>query len=188
MERRSIAVHGIVQGVGFRPFVHALASRLRLGGSVKNSDGAVLIEVEGNGPILDAFFDELTTSPPPLARISRMDWQRQPVRGEHGFRIEESERSSGGAVFISPDVATCAACLAEMWNPKDRRHLYPFHTCTHCGPRLTIIQGAPYDRERTTMASFPMCPACRAEYDDPGNRRFHAQPTACPACGPKRDT
>ncbi len=184
MERRHIAIHGIVQGVGFRPFVHRLASRLHLGGSVTNNHGAVMIEVEGDESSLDAFLGHLTMSPPPLARIARVDWQRHPVRGESRFRIDPSESTCGGGVFIAPDLASCDACLAEMWNPNDRRYRYPFLNCTHCGPRLTIIRQAPYDRERTTMASFAMCGACRQEYDDQDNRRFHAQATACPVCGP----
>src|SRR5207245_264565 len=108
----------------------------------------------------------------------------QALRGEEQFRIEPSEDTSAGAIFISPDVATCPECLKELLDPADRRYRYPFLNCTQCGPRLTIICGAPYDRQRTTMAAFPMCSACRAEYDNPADRRFHAQPTACPACGP----
>src|SRR5581483_6773192 len=182
-ERRAISVHGIVQGVGFRPFVHGLARRLGLRGFVRNRAGSVLIEVEGEPPRLDHFLRELATRPPPLAQIDQVSWQPQAPRGDVKFHIEASE-AGADAVFISPDVATCADCLAELFDPADRRYRYPFLNCTNCGPRLTIIRGAPYDRERTTMASFPMCAACRAEYDDPANRRFHAQPTACPACGP----
>jgi hydrogenase maturation protein HypF len=184
MERRVIAIQGIVQGVGFRPFVYGLASRLRLGGFVKNHTGGVLIEVEGEAPSLDRFLAELSGQPPPLAQIDRLSWECRPPRGEQRFRIEGSQASAGAAVFIGPDVATCPDCLAELFDPADRRYLYPFLNCTNCGPRLTIIQGSPYDRERTTMAVFPMCAACRAEYEDPLNRRFHAQPTACAACGP----
>jgi hydrogenase maturation protein HypF len=185
MERRAITVQGVVQGIGFRPFVHGLASRLRLGGFVKNQTGGVLIEVEGEALCLDRFLAEIARHPPPLAHIDRLSWEQQPPRGDDRFVIEASQAEPAGPVFVSPDVATCGACLAELLDPADRRHGYPFLNCTNCGPRLTIMRSAPYDRERTTMASFPMCPACRAEYDDPANRRFHAQPSACAACGPQ---
>jgi hydrogenase maturation protein HypF len=185
MERRAIAIHGVVQGVGFRPFVYGLAARLELHGFVRNRVGSVWIEVEGEPPILDQFLRELTTRPPPLARIAGLSWEPRPVVGDARFRIEASDGDSTGPVFISPDVATCADCLAELFEPADRRFRYPFLNCTNCGPRLTIIRGAPYDRQRTTMAEFAMCEACRAEYEDPGNRRFHAQPTCCPVCGPR---
>jgi hydrogenase maturation protein HypF len=185
MERRAIAVHGVVQGVGFRPFVYGLASRLRLGGFVKNRTGGVLIEVEGDAHALDRFLAELANKPPPLARIDHLAWEAQAPRGEGHFRIEPSEVGSPGPIFVSPDVATCADCLAELLDPTDRRHLYPFLNCTNCGPRLTIVTGAPYDRARTTMAGFALCPSCRAEYEDPANRRFHAQPTCCADCGPR---
>jgi hydrogenase maturation protein HypF len=185
MDRRSISVSGTVQGVGFRPFVYDLATRLGLHGFVRNRAGDVLIELEGEARSLDRFLDELTTRPPPLARIEGMDWVPTPPRGEPRFRIESSEACRDGPVFIAPDVATCNDCLRELFDPGDRRYRYPFLNCTNCGPRLTIVRGAPYDRERTTMAGFAMCPACRAEYVDPRDRRFHAQPTACPACGPR---
>jgi len=185
MERRSIAVQGVVQGVGFRPFVYGLASRLKLYGFVENRTGGVLIEVEGEAQSLDRFLLELTSDVPPLAQIDRVSWDRQSPRGERDFRIERSETDTRGPIFVSADVATCDACIAELFNPRDRRYRYPFLNCTNCGPRLTIVTGAPYDRQRTTMASFHMCADCRAEYEDPGNRRFHAQPTACPACGPQ---
>jgi hydrogenase maturation protein HypF len=185
MERRAIAVSGIVQGVGFRPFIYGLASRLQLRGFVKNQAGGVLIEVEGESDVLDRFLEALTAEPPPLAHIDRLFWERQPPRGDAQFLIDQSSADAAQQVFVSPDVAVCEDCLTEIFDSEDRRYLYPFLNCTHCGPRLTIIQGAPYDRERTTMAGFPMCPACRKEYDDPANRRFHAQPTACAACGPR---
>jgi hydrogenase maturation protein HypF len=185
MERRVIAVHGVVQGVGFRPFVYGLAARLALAGFVKNRAGSVWIEVEGDSRSLDSFLDELASSPPPLARIDRLVWERRPPQGDDEFRIQPSDVESAGPIFVSPDVATCADCLVELFDPADRRYLYPFLNCTHCGPRLTIVTGAPYDRQRTTMAAFPMCPACRAEYDNPADRRFHAQPTCCPTCGPR---
>ncbi len=185
MERRAIIIQGIVQGVGFRPFVFSLASRLALGGFVRNRTGSVRIEVEGEAHSLDRFLAEITTRPPPLSQINHLTWQPQPPRGEREFRIEASEADSAAVNFIAPDVATCGACLAELVDPQDRHYLYPFLNCTNCGPRLTVVTGAPYDRERTTLAGFPMCEACRAEYEDPANRRFHAQPTACPACGPR---
>jgi hydrogenase maturation protein HypF len=184
MERRAIVIRGIVQGVGFRPFVYNLAVRLHLAGFVKNQTGTVLIEVEGATATLDRFLAEVAEHPPPLAHIDQLSWEQQPARGEEQFRIDASESDPSSPVFISPDVATCDECLAEVLDPADRRYRYPFLNCTNCGPRLTIITGAPYDRARTTMAAFPMCPACRAEYEDPRHRRFHAQPTACPVCGP----
>jgi hydrogenase maturation protein HypF len=185
MERRAIVVRGIVQGVGFRPFVYNLAARLRLGGFVKNQTGTVLIEVEGEPSCLERFLTELNDRPPPLAQIEHLSWEPRAPQGDDGpFRIESSEADPTSPVFISPDVAVCRECLAEVLDPSDRRYGYPFLNCTNCGPRLTIITGAPYDRQRTTMAAFAMCAACRAEYEDPSNRRFHAQPTACPACGP----
>ena len=185
MHRRTIAISGIVQGVGFRPYVYGLATDLRLHGFVKNSAGAVVIEVEGEPQALDRFLAELTRRPPPLARIDNVRWSTRLPRGDPSFEIEPSDDDPSGCIFISPDIATCDACLAELFDPRDRRFRYPFLNCTHCGPRLTIITGSPYDRERTTMASFVMCEACRAEYLDPANRRFHAQPTACPRCGPQ---
>jgi hydrogenase maturation protein HypF len=184
VERRGITVQGVVQGVGFRPFVYGLAVRLRLRGFVKNQTGGVRIEVEGGAPSLDHFLTELVDQAPPLAHIDRLSWEPLPARGDGPFRIVASQAGLSGEVFIGADVATCPDCLAEMVDPADRRYHYPFLNCTNCGPRLTIIRGTPYDRERTTMASFPMCAACRAEYEDPANRRFHAQPTACAACGP----
>lgn len=185
MERRAIVVRGLVQGVGFRPFVYNLAARLDLVGFVRNQTGSVVIEVEGEPPSLERFLGELTDRPPPLAHIESLSWERRDPRHDRQFRIESSEADGVSPVFISPDVATCPDCLAEMLDPADRRFGYPFLNCTNCGPRLTIITGAPYDRHRTTMAPFAMCSSCRAEYDDPADRRFHAQPTACPDCGPR---
>ena len=185
MERRAIVVRGIVQGVGFRPFVYNLAVGLHLGGFVRNQTGTVHIEAEGDPAALGRFLADLAGRPPPLAHIEHLSWEPRPPRGERQFRIESSEADPNGVVFLSPDVAVCADCLAELFDPTDRRYRYPFLNCTNCGPRLTIITGAPYDRPRTTMAGFPMCSACRAEYEDPANRRFHAQPTACAACGPR---
>lgn len=185
MERRAITVRGIVQGVGFRPFVYNLAVRLGLFGFVKNQTGTLFIEVEGEATALDCFLFELTERPPPLALIEELSWQPLPPLGERQFCIADSQADAASPVFLAPDVATCRACLTELFDPNDRRFGYPFLNCTDCGPRLTIITGAPYDRPRTTMASFALCAACRAEYDDPADRRFHAQPTACPVCGPR---
>jgi hydrogenase maturation protein HypF len=185
MERREISVRGVVQGVGFRPFVHRLASKFGLHGFVRNQAGVVLIEVEGEDRSLDSFLAELTTRPPPLTRIDDVSCLRRPTRGDPQFTIEPSASDATGMVFHSPDVATCDECLAELFDPGDRRFRYPFLNCTNCGPRFTIIRGAPYDRERTTMSSFALCPACLAEYEDPGDRRFHAEPIACPLCGPR---
>jgi hydrogenase maturation protein HypF len=185
MERRAITVEGVVQGVGFRPFVYGLAARHDLRGFVRNHTGSVWIEVEGEAGSLDRFLDDLVKRPPPLARIDHFQWDRRDPQGDCRFRIEHSDAEASGPVYVSPDAATCDDCLAELFDPADRRYLYPFLNCTNCGPRLTIVTGAPYDRERTTMAGFSMCASCRAEYEDPADRRFHAQPTACPVCGPR---
>jgi hydrogenase maturation protein HypF len=185
MERRAITIRGIVQGVGFRPFVHALASRHALGGFVRNHSGSVGIEVEGESGLLDRFCADLTREPPPLAEIADLTWESRRPLGERDFRIEPSTVESSHPVFISPDVATCEDCLAELFDPRGRRFGYPFINCTNCGPRLTIVTGAPYDRQRTTMAAFIMCDDCRAEYADPANRRFHAEAICCAACGPR---
>ena len=184
--RRNIAqVRGVVQGVGFRPFVYNLARALGLTGWVSNSAAGVELAVQGGPSAMEEFFARLESQAPPLAAIHQVERQEQtPEPGESEFVIRAS---SGGArrTLISPDVAVCEACLAEMRDPNDRRHGYPFINCTHCGPRYTIIQDLPYDRPATTMASFTMCPECAAEYADPGDRRFHAQPNACPVCGPR---
>ncbi len=185
MARRAIAIVGLVQGVGFRPFVFGLAARFGLGGFVRNQTDGVHIEVEGEAGLLDRFLAELTKTPPPHARIDQVRCVPQEAQGESAFRIEASADISAGPVFIQPDIATCEHCLAELFDPRDRRYRYPFLNCCACGPRLTIIKAAPYDRGRTTMAEFAMCTACRAEYSDPADRRFHAQPIACPACGPR---
>jgi hydrogenase maturation protein HypF len=183
--RRAINVTGIVQGVGFRPFVHGLARDLGLGGFVRNWAGGALIEVEGDLDALDRFVSTLGGGRPPGARVDGLRAMSCATRGEREFRIVESECATPGRVAVSPDLATCDDCLRELFDRSDRRYRYPFITCAHCGPRLTIMTAAPYDRQRTTMTSFPMCRACRADYDDPGNRRFHAQAIACPACGPR---
>lgn len=184
--RYALTVTGIVQGVGFRPFVYGLAQELDLGGFVCNQGGAVHIEVEGAALAVEQFVATLRREPPPLATIAACEVR--PVvarRGEQRFRIVASAAGASAASGIGPDSALCAACCQDIEDPNDRRHGYPFTNCTHCGPRLTIANQLPYDRVRTTMAGFPMCAACQREYDDPLNRRFHAQPTACPVCGPQ---
>ena len=145
----------------------------------------MLIEVGEERATIDRFLQELQAHPPPLAQIDEVSMQSLPLLGETQFRIETSDVRSATPVFISPDTAACTDCVTELFDPSNRRYRYPFLNCTNCGPRLTIIQGVPYDRQRTTMAGFAMCPACQTEYDDPSDRRFHAQPTACPECGPQ---
>jgi hydrogenase maturation protein HypF len=184
-ERRAIAVQGIVQGVGFRPFIYALAQRHDLAGWVRNDATGVQIEVEGAPEALDGFLRGICAEAPPLAVVETLTWQPRAAQGESAFRIEESREGAQRRALVSPDVATCAACLEELFDPANRRYRYPFINCTNCGPRFTITRAVPYDRAMTTMASFTMCPACRREYDDPTDRRFHAQPNACPACGPQ---
>ncbi|WP_406699267.1 carbamoyltransferase HypF [Singulisphaera sp. Ch08] len=185
MERRAISISGIVQGVGLRPFVFGLASQFGLRGFVKNQTGGVLIEVEGEDRSVDGFFVSLMNRPPPLAQFEEVTCKSCLPRNDICFRIESSSADATSLIFPSPDVATCDDCLAELFDPRDRRFRYPFLNCTNCGPRFTIIRNAPYDRERTTMESFVMCAECRAEYEDPHNRRFHAEPIACATCGPR---
>jgi hydrogenase maturation protein HypF len=170
--------------VGFRPFVYALARRLDLTGIVRNDSQGVHIEVEGPGEDLDRFLSALRDEAPPLAVVESVTWQVGIPSNRRTFRILGSRKGDAARTLVSSDVAVCADCLREMWDPADRRYRYPFTNCTNCGPRFTITRSVPYDRAMTTMAAFPMCPACRAEYDDPANRRFHAQPNACPECGP----
>jgi hydrogenase maturation protein HypF len=186
VQRRHITVHGVVQGVGFRPFVYRLAHEHGLAGWVLNHSGGVDIEVEGPAPALDAFAADLETKAPPLARIEGMSAIGVPPQGgEARFEIRHSEAREGEYPLISADIATCPDCRRELLDPGDRRYRYAFTNCTNCGPRFTIIESMPYDRARTTMRDFPMCPACQHEYDDPLDRRFHAQPNACPVCGPR---
>ncbi len=183
-ERRRLRARGIVQGVGFRPFVHRLAGRLDLAGFVLNDGEGVVIEVEGSREALDVFAAALVEEAPALARIDSVATEALPVRGERGFAIAES-RAVGRTALIPPDVATCDDCQRELFDPADRRYRYPFLNCTQCGPRFTIVRAVPYDRQATTMAGFPLCGDCRREYEDPADRRFHAEPIACPACGPQ---
>lgn len=180
-ERLRIIVKGVVQGVGFRPFVFNLARSLNLKGYVNNSSRGVTIEVEGEQ--IGTFVERLTKEAPPLSQIVSVDVTELAFHGYRDFTILESE-DEGSFTLISPDVSICSDCLREMLDRRDRRYLYPFINCTNCGPRYTITTSVPYDRPNTTMAVFPMCPDCRKEYHDPSNRRFHAQPIACPVCGP----
>ena len=182
--RSNVRVEGVVQGVGFRPFVHRLAAELQLTGFVRNDARGVEVEVEGPADAVGRFLERLAADGPPLARVEAVRTRDVPARGGRGFAIAGS---AGGApaALVTADAATCDDCLAELFDPADRRFRYPFVNCTNCGPRFTIVRGVPYDRPRTTMAAFAMCDACRREYDDPADRRFHAQPNACPACGPR---
>ncbi|HEY4869170.1 MAG TPA: carbamoyltransferase HypF [Candidatus Dormibacteraeota bacterium] len=178
-------MRGVVQGVGFRPFVYGLATRLALTGSVCNTSGGVIVDVEGERSALERFARALQQDAPRLARIDSIDAVELVPTGDAGFRIVESRSVAGEYQPIAPDAATCADCVAEVFGPADRRYRYPFTNCTNCGPRFTIIEDIPYDRPMTTMRQFTMCAACQGEYEDPANRRFHAQPNACPACGPR---
>ncbi|GAB4240309.1 MAG: carbamoyltransferase HypF [Deltaproteobacteria bacterium] len=180
-----ITVRGVVQGVGFRPFVHRLASRHGLAGWVENTPGSVVLQVEGAPAAVSRFRARFRRELPPAARVTSVSVRRVPPAGIAGFSIRESRRDGTALSTIPPDIATCPACLRELADPSDRRRRYPFTNCTNCGPRFTIVSSLPYDRERTSMAAFPMCPACRKEYGDPLDRRFHAEPNACPACGPR---
>ncbi|MGD8605259.1 MAG: carbamoyltransferase HypF, partial [Anaerolineales bacterium] len=180
-----IFISGIVQGVGFRPFVYALAQRYNLTGWVRNTSAGVDIEVDGDPEQLSSFVLALEQEAPPLAYIDRLEVEERPANGFSGFEIRHSEPIPNAFQPISPDVSLCDDCRRELFDPADRRYRYPFINCTNCGPRFTIIKDIPYDRPKTTMAPFEMCPDCRFEYEDPGDRRFHAQPVACPICGPQ---
>ena len=182
--RRRLRVSGIVQGVGFRPFVYGLATSARLGGFVGNDTDGVFIEVEGDAAALDRFASDIDALAPPAARVQRVESEDVPATGDTSFSIVASHHATTGTALVSPDLRTCDDCLAEMHDPGDRRNAYPFINCTNCGPRFTITERTPYDRPDTTMRPFPMCELCLAEYEDPADRRFHAQPNACPVCGP----
>jgi hydrogenase maturation protein HypF len=183
--RTLVRVEGIVQGVGFRPFVYSLATRLGLAGRVGNDVTGVFAEVEGPAAVVREFLLSLEQDAPPLARIERVSTQALQPNGSSGFSIAPSDAGGQRAALVSADTAACADCLRELADPADRRFGYPFINCTNCGPRFTIIRDVPYDRALTTMAGFAMCAQCAAEYYDPADRRFHAQPTCCPACGPR---
>ena len=179
-----IHITGIVQGVGFRPFVYGLAKHYQLKGWVRNTSAGVDIEVDGERDVLETFVNALRDKAPPLSRIDELTASFGPANGFRSFDILHSESVEGAFQPISPDVSICEDCLRELLDPSDRRYRYPFINCTNCGPRFTIIKDIPYDRPKTTMAPFPMCPDCESEYLDPLDRRFHAQPVACPVCGP----
>ncbi|MFF0429480.1 carbamoyltransferase HypF [Streptomyces sp. NPDC004520] len=183
--RSRVVVRGVVQGVGFRPFVYALATGLRLSGHVTNTADGVVAEVEGDPADVASFCARLAPDAPPLARVESVETAEVAASGGSGFTIVPSRQGGAVRTLVPPDTATCDDCLAELADPADRRYLHPFITCTNCGPRFTIVTGLPYDRAHTTMAGFPMCPDCAREYEDPADRRFHAQPVACPRCGPR---
>jgi hydrogenase maturation protein HypF len=183
--RLQLRIRGVVQGVGFRPYVYNLARRHGLAGFVLNSPRGVFVEVEGPAASLEAFVAALPAEAPPLVRIAAIDRTEMAALGETDFAIRHSEGGESAFALIPPDICVCEACLAETHNPADRRFDYPFTNCTNCGPRYSIILDVPYDRPMTTMAEFEMCDDCQREYEDPANRRFHAQPNACPVCGPR---
>jgi hydrogenase maturation protein HypF len=183
--RRRLLVRGAVQGVGFRPFVHGRATALGLAGWVANCAEGVTLEVEGDPARVAALIDAIRQAPPVNAVITAVDVDDVQPRGEAGFAIRPSELTGARVAQVLPDIATCPDCLRELLDPLDRRYLYPFVNCTHCGPRYSIVEGIPYDRARTSMRRFIMCEVCRAEYENPSDRRFHAEPNACPDCGPQ---
>ncbi|MFF9035597.1 carbamoyltransferase HypF [Streptomyces sp. NPDC014892] len=183
--RRRVTVRGVVQGVGFRPYLYGLATELALTGHVSNTPEGVVVEVEGTASAVARFCARIAAEAPPLARVDSVDHRELAPVGGTTFTILASHTGGPARTLISPDSATCADCLAELADPSDRRYRHPFVNCTHCGPRFTIVTGVPYDRAHTTMAGFPMCLDCAREYGDPADRRFHAQPVACPACGPR---
>jgi len=186
VRRRRIVVKGVVQGVGFRPFIYKTAVEKGLKGWVNNTSAGVFIEVEGELVKIESFMKNLKSSSLPLLHIESLEWEDMIVKGEEkGFEIVKSEAHDTPLTLISPDVATCPQCAAEITRDWDRRNSYPFTNCTNCGPRFSIIKELPYDRPMTTMSEFKMCPSCQKEYEDPMNRRFHAQPNACPDCGPE---
>ncbi|NBC66194.1 MAG: carbamoyltransferase HypF [Bacteroidetes bacterium] len=185
MEKRlRITIRGAVQGVGFRPFVYRSATQLGLKGWVVNDPAGVTLEVEGSEQILDKMLETLQNGKPAHSYYQYFNVKSLEAAGYHTFEIRESSVQGSKKVLMQPELATCADCLEEIFDPDDRRYLYPFTNCTHCGPRYSIITGLPYDRSQTTMKNFVMCEVCQKEYEDPENRRFHAQPNACPDCGP----
>jgi hydrogenase maturation protein HypF len=182
---RRIEIRGIVQGVGFRPWVYRLAAERGLTGRVRNDGWGVTIDAFGSESDLEGFAERLISSPPPAAEIRSLRTRAIPMESLEAFTIAGSVETAERRASIPPDLATCPECLADIADPWNRRYRYAFTNCTHCGPRFTIVGDIPYDRGRTTMARFRMCAACQREFDDPGDRRFHAQPNACPACGPR---
>ncbi|MFJ4892962.1 carbamoyltransferase HypF [Streptomyces sp. NPDC088788] len=184
-ERRHVTVRGVVQGVGFRPFVYTLAEEYGLSGWVTNNAAGVEAEVEGPAAAVAAFCGRIGTRPPPLAVVESVEERALPLENDGSVFTIRPSSGGQGRTLVSPDTATCDACMSELADPADRRHRHPFITCTHCGPRFTVVTALPYDRANTTMADFPMCADCAREYADPADRRFHAQPIACHACGPR---
>jgi hydrogenase maturation protein HypF len=183
--RRQIEVSGIVQGVGFRPYVYRLATGRQLRGTIRNTSAGVTIEIQGSEETVQDFVEHLPAEAPPLARITSLAVHDLPCKGDRDFRIVHSHEGEEVRTLISPDVAVCPDCLRELFDKNNRRYRYPFINCTNCGPRFTIVRDIPYDRPSTSMAVFPMCPVCLAEYENPENRRFHTQPNACWKCGPR---
>jgi hydrogenase maturation protein HypF len=183
-QRKHIQVRGVVQGVGFRPFVYNLAHSLGLSGYVFNSSSGVTIEIEGDGAATQRFLTKLQNDPPQLAQIAQITASEIALEESVGFSILGSREEAGEFVLVSPDAGTCDACWSDFGDPANRRYGYPFTNCTHCGPRYTILRDIPYDRAKTTMSAFTMCAECEKEYEDPRDRRFHAQPNACAVCGP----
>jgi hydrogenase maturation protein HypF len=183
--RSRILVRGAVQGVGFRPFVYRRATALGLAGWVINTSEGVVAEAEGDPEQIAALVQEIREDPPANATVDAVETREVAPRWDNGFEIRASDAAGTRTAQVLPDFATCADCLAELFDPSDRRYRYPFINCTHCGPRYSIIEDIPYDRARTSMRRFAMCPACRAEYDNPADRRFHAEPNTCPDCGPR---
>jgi hydrogenase maturation protein HypF len=184
MQRVRLAIYGLVQGVGFRPFVYRLAEELELSGWVRNSSGGVVIEVEGSGEKVSCFVERISRDAPANSAIHRLERATLTPSASTGFHILASDDTGVTTASILPDVATCPECLRDLTDPSDRRYGYPFTNCTHCGPRFTIVESLPYDRPNTSMSAFVQCESCLAEYDDPLDRRFHAQANACPECGP----
>jgi len=181
---RKLKINGIVQGVGFRPFVYNLANKFKLKGEVAKTSSGVSIHIEGAKENIEFFCSNLLKTHPPLAHLSEISFNEKPVEYFKDFSIVKSISRNLRSTLISPDVSVCYDCLSELFDPDDRRYQYPFINCTNCGPRYTIINDIPYDRPNTSMKDFEMCSKCKAEYDDPSSRRFHAQPNACADCGP----
>ena len=185
VRRVRLEAQGTVQGVGFRPYVHRLATESGLAGWVRNGPAGVVIEIEGASAACERFLERFPRELPPLARVETLTVRDLGASGEVGFRIATTQGAADRFTLVAPDIATCPACLAELNDHANRRFGYAFTNCTNCGPRFTLIRDLPCDRPNTTMAAFALCPDCRREYEDPKDRRFHAEPTACPTCGPR---
>jgi len=183
--RLQLRCRGTVQGVGFRPAIHRIATTLGLDGWVINDPRGATMEIEGPDEVVNAFLERLPEELPPLARLDTIEREELEPIGEEGFEVRSSTLGRREGALVPPDAVLCDDCRREMEDPDDRRFHYPFTTCTNCGPRFTLVRTLPYDRERTSMGCFPLCSECDREYTDPSNRRFHAEPVACPQCGPK---